>query len=70
MAVREEVGLTFDTVLDTVSAPDSIVNYAVRHNFDLIVIGTTGKTVIRRFLLGSVASGVVTDASSPVLVTR
>lgn len=49
---------------------DSIVNYAESKKADLIVIGTKGRTGLKRLLLGSVASGVVTHASCPVLITR
>ncbi len=52
------------------SAPDSIVNYAESKKADLIVIGTKGRTGLKQLLLGSVASGVVTHASCPVLITR
>jgi nucleotide-binding universal stress UspA family protein len=59
-----------ETILDVASAADSIVNYAESKKADLIVIGTKGRTGLKRLLLGSVASGVVTHASCPVLVTR
>jgi nucleotide-binding universal stress UspA family protein len=47
-----------------------IVNYAESKNIDLIVIGTRGRTGLRKMLLGSVASYVVTYAHCPVLVVR
>lgn len=46
----------------------AIVNYAESQNIDLIVIGTRGRTGLRKMLLGSVASDVVTYAHCPVLV--
>ena len=49
---------------------DSIVHYAEGKNTDLIVIGTKGRTGLKRFLLGSVASGVVAHAKCSVLVIR
>jgi nucleotide-binding universal stress UspA family protein len=70
MASNEGVKFTTETILDVASAADSIVNYAESKKADLIVIGTKGRTGIKRLLLGSVASGVVTHASCPVLVTR
>ena len=48
----------------------AIVNYAENQNIDLIVIGTRGRTGLRKMLLGSVASDVVTYAHCPVLVIR
>jgi nucleotide-binding universal stress UspA family protein len=70
MASNEDVKFMTETMLDVASAADSIVNYAESKKADLIVIGTKGRTGIKRLLLGSVARGVVTHASCPVLVTR
>lgn len=47
-----------------------IVNYAERNAIDLIVMGSRGRTGFKKLLLGSVASGVVTYASCPVLVIK
>jgi universal stress protein A len=51
-------------------AADGIVKYAIRMNADLIVLGTHGRSGIRRALLGSVAENVVRHAPCPVLVVR
>ena len=67
---KNGVKFSAETILDVVSAADSIVNYAKNNKADLIVLCTKGRTGLKRFLLGSVASGVVTHASCPVLVTR
>jgi len=70
MAVKEGVKFSSETILDISSAADAIVNYAEGKNADLIVIGTRGRTGLRRLLLGSVASGVVAHAKCSVLVIR
>jgi len=36
----------------------------------MLVIGTHGRTGIRRLLMGSVAGRVIAEASSPVLTVR
>ena len=68
----EEKGI--QTVVEVVGGPlpaaNSIVNYAENENVDLIVVGTRGKSGIKKLLLGSVASSVVTHASSNVLVVK
>ena len=48
----------------------SIVEYAEEHKMDLIVIGTKGLSGIKKMLLGSTASGVVTYAYCPVMVVK
>ena len=48
----------------------AIVNYAEDDKSDLIVMGTRGRTRLKKMLLGSVAQGVVTYAPCPVIVVR
>ncbi len=68
----EEKGI--QTIVEIVGGPlpaaSSIVNYAENQNIDLIVVGTRGKSGIKKLLLGSVASSVVTHAGSNVLVVK
>jgi nucleotide-binding universal stress UspA family protein len=52
------------------SIVDIIVNYSANKNIDLIVIGTRGRSRIKRSLLGSIAKGVVECAKCPVLLVR
>jgi nucleotide-binding universal stress UspA family protein len=52
------------------SVVNAICNTANDENVDLIVMGTTGMTGLKKILLGSVSSGVVTYAHCPVLVVR
>jgi len=47
-----------------------ITDYAAAQGFDLIAIGTHGRTGLTRFLLGSVAEKVVRTAPCPVLAVR
>jgi nucleotide-binding universal stress UspA family protein len=70
MAYKQRVKFTAETIFDVASASDSIVNYAESKKVDLIVVGTKGRTGLKRLILGSVASGVITYASCPVLITR
>jgi len=52
------------------SPADEIVNFAEKNDIDLIVIGTQGKSAIKRFLIGSVAENVVRHSKTDVLVVR
>jgi nucleotide-binding universal stress UspA family protein len=63
-------GIKTDVVTTPVSIVSTIVDYAEKHDTDLIIIGTRGITGLKRMLIGSVASGVVTYGHCPVLVIR
>jgi nucleotide-binding universal stress UspA family protein len=55
------------------SAPniaDGVVDYARHHDIDLIVVGTHGRGIVTKFLMGSVAERVVRTAPCPVLAVR
>lgn len=57
-------------ILTGIAVYGEIIHYAQEENIDLIVIGTRGRSGIKKLLLGSTASGVVTYANCPVLVTK
>jgi nucleotide-binding universal stress UspA family protein len=46
---------------------EAIVDYAKRHDVDLIAIATHGRTGFRHFALGSVAEAVIRHSSIPVI---
>jgi len=68
----KEAGVDVQTVVVDCcpSVVETITEYSKVNKIDLIVMGTKGRTGIKRFLLGSVADGVVTHAPCPVLVVR
>lgn len=70
MAAKRKVKASSEVILEVESIVDVIVNYAKSHDVDLVVIASRGRTDLKRFLLGSVASGVVSHAQCPVLVVR
>lgn len=47
-----------------------IVDFAEKHDIDLIVLGSHGHTGLLRLLMGSVAEGVVRNATVPVLTVK
>jgi nucleotide-binding universal stress UspA family protein len=57
-------------ILTGLAVYGEIIQYADQNNIDLIVIGSRGRSGIKKLLLGSTASGVVTYADCPVLVTK
>ena len=71
--IAENAGLKnieTDILINVLSITDAIISYASNNSIDLIVIGTKGRTGIDRFLLGSIASGVVKHAHCPVFIVR
>ena len=69
-AKENGVKVRTDIVLGISSVVKEIVEYAEKNKIDIIVIGSRGLSGIKKMLLGSVASGVVTYAHCPVLVTK
>lgn len=49
---------------------DAIVGFAEEGDVDTVVMGSHGRTGVSRVVLGSVAEGVVRNASVPVVVVR
>ena len=71
--VKEEnpnIKLSTEVILTGIAIYGEIIQYAEKESIDLIVIGTRGRSGVKKLLLGSTASGVVTYSSCPVLVTR
>lgn len=52
------------------TAGDTIVDYARRHEMDLIAMSTHGRSGLRRLVYGSVADHVLRHAGTPVLLVR
>ena len=68
-AEQAHPGTTFHKVVKFGYPAETIVDYA-DSCFDLTVIGSAGLTGIAKFLLGSVATKVVTHAKCSVLVVK
>lgn len=67
-AIRANVKLEIDVVTSD-SVVSEITNYAEKKSIDIIVIGIRSTSEFR-FMLGSTASGVVTNSPCPVLVVK
>jgi nucleotide-binding universal stress UspA family protein len=52
------------------STASTIVDYAESKNVDLLVIGSKGRTGLKKMLVGSTATEVVKYAHCPVIVVR
>ena len=69
-AAANGVKLRTEIVASPTSTVPAIVDYAEKNKVDLIIVGTRGRSGFTKLLLGSVASGVVTYASCPVMVVK
>lgn len=49
---------------------DEVVNFAKKHETDLLLITTHGRTGLQHFLLGSTAERIIRHAPCPVMVVR
>ena len=68
----EQLDISLKTqIISTGESPiKEIVEFAHREKVDLIVVGMRGRSGIKRMLLGSTASGVVTYAHCPVFIVK
>ncbi|MBU4535683.1 MAG: universal stress protein [Euryarchaeota archaeon] len=66
----EKSGVPIETICKRGNAPKNIVRIAEKHGVDLIIMGTTGRTGLKRITIGSVAEMVMKAAHVPVLVVR
>jgi nucleotide-binding universal stress UspA family protein len=69
-AKKSDVNIQTDIIVATKSVSSEIVDYADKFNVDLIIVGTRGRSGLKRILLGSVASEVVKYADCPVLIIK
>jgi len=65
--MAEAAGLEEEGVIVEGHPADEIIKYAEQNSFDLIVMGTMGKSGLDRFLMGSVADKVIRNSRIPVI---
>jgi len=70
MGKQKNIKIKTDVIVGISSVVKEIVEYARKNKIDMIVVGSRGLSGFKKMLLGSVASGVVTYADCPVLVTK
>ncbi|MBV9175966.1 MAG: universal stress protein [Nitrososphaeraceae archaeon] len=67
---NNKIQLKTDLILTPTSIVGAIIQYAEDEKVDLVVIGSRGRSGIKKMLLGSVAAGVVTYADCAVIVVK
>lgn len=68
--ISEEAGVGVESVVQIGDPAQSIIEYAGREGFEVIVMGRRGMGVLKELLLGSVSSKVLQLAPCPVLLVR
>lgn len=65
-------GLAVPVEYAAVDSPpvDGLLEAISSHRFDLVVLGSHGRSRLNRFLLGSVSAGVLRETTVPLLVAR
>ncbi len=63
----KEAGVNFERSIVEGNPGEEIIYYAMKHERDIIIMGSVGRTGLDKFLLGSVAEKVVRNSKIPVL---
>lgn len=66
----EDRGLAAHAAVERGTPVRVIRQYAAEHDVDLVAMGTRGRRGLTRYVLGSVAQGVIQTADQPVLTAR
>ncbi len=72
-SVCERIGcpdIKIHTVVEMGPAAEMIIDYALDHPIDLIVMATHGRSGVQRWVYGSVADKVLRGANQPILLVR
>ena len=69
-AKQNDVQIKTELIDSQMSVDGTIVEYAESNDIDLIILGTKGRSGIKKLLLGSVATAVVKYATCPVMVVK
>ena len=66
----KEIQITTEVIVAKRSVLSTALKCVINQKIDLIVVGTRGRSGIKKMLLGSIASGLVTYAPCPILVVK
>jgi nucleotide-binding universal stress UspA family protein len=70
MKVLDAKGVKHDMVMLVGNASQEIVAHGQKGKYDMIVLGSKGRSAIADMLLGSVAQRVLTQAKQPVVLVK
>lgn len=71
LTAASEAGVRMKGVNPQGVAPDTgIAQQAIKHEVDLIIVGSYGRTGLKKLLMGSVAERVIGESPCPILVVK
>ncbi|MHB8069233.1 MAG: universal stress protein [Desulfobaccales bacterium] len=71
LAAANQAGVAFQGVVPQGQpADDGIIQTAIKNEVDLIVVGSHGRTGLKRLLMGSVTERIIGESPCPVLVVK
>ena len=70
LELLKEKNIKAETVLKEGHTSETITRFAVEKGIDMIVMGSRGRTGLKKLLLGSVSNAVVQEASTNVLIVK
>jgi nucleotide-binding universal stress UspA family protein len=59
-----------EAIIAPISIVEAIISYSENEDIDLIVMGSRGRSSLKKLILGSSASGVMTYAHCPVMIVK
>ncbi|MBM6617073.1 universal stress protein [Bacillus suaedaesalsae] len=65
-----QAGVNFEIIVLHGEPGPAIVDYANKHQFEIVIIGSRGLNVLQEFVLGSVSHKVAKRANCPVLIVK
>ena len=69
IAKKSDISLK-SQILKSTSVVKDIITFSKSRKFDLIVMGSHGRTGVDKLILGSIANGITQKASCPVLIVK
>ncbi len=69
-AILDAAGIAYTPHIAVGHVAQTIARYADEHGFDLVVMGSHGRSALTHVLLGSVATDVLRHAEAPVLLKK
>jgi nucleotide-binding universal stress UspA family protein len=68
--ILDAAGVAHDMQIEYGRAADVLIEVSTKGKFDMIVLGSKGRSTLKNFVMGSVALSVLSSATIPVVLVR